>query len=85
MMARLVIEAVYRGGQSQDPMSNISVESQSSSIGWISCSNPRDCFAPETMVYKHMDVRNLEYELVSAMSLQIGDKVKTANHSRDRC
>ena len=84
-MARLVIEAVYRGCQSQDPMSNISVESQSSSIGWVSCSNPRDCFAPETMVYKHMGWPNLEFELVSAMSLQIGDKVKTANHSRDGC
>ena len=65
---------------SNDSMSNISAESQSNSVGWISCSRPRDCFAPETILYKHIRLPNLDYELVSAFSLRIGDKLQTAVH-----
>ena len=37
-----------------------------------------DCVAPEHTFLKYLDVRNLEYEPVSATSLRIGDKAQAA-------
>lgn len=58
-----------------------SVTSQASSIsiGWVSPGSSSDCFAPETMFLKHVGLPNLQYELVSAMSLAEGDDVLSAH------
>ena len=37
-----------------------------------------DCVAPEHTFLKYLDMRNLEYEPVSATSLRIGDKAQAA-------
>ena len=37
-----------------------------------------DCVAPEHTFLKYLDVRNLEYEPVSATSMRIGDKAQAA-------